>query len=448
MFLTMFEEFLSYIKGHNLFKSEDKVLLAVSGGIDSMVMSHLFLKLGTITGIAHCNFCLRDGESDCDEELVKNFANGNGIPFYTIRFNTKEYARKNGISVQMAARELRYEWFEKIREDNNFDFIAVAHNLNDNIETLLINLIRGTGITGLSGMRPVSNKIIRPLLFASRQKIEDYCSDQQIPFREDKSNAEIRYTRNKLRHLVIPILKEINPSVEETLTETAEKLAGIDEIISDYVNGIKSQLTTQNGKTVVFDIEKLIALQSGKALIFELFRPFGITGSTSGNLIRMLTGKTGKQVFTKTHRIVRNRNELIVSPIETGKQEYYKINTPEDLLMVPGIVTAGIINNKADFKIPDNQNIACLDFEKVKFPVLIRAWKRGDFFFPLGMKQKKKLSDYFIDLKFSLPEKEKALILESEGNIVWIIGERIDERYKVTGSTSRVLRIELKNLLI
>ena len=275
----------------------------------------------------------------------------------------------------------------------------------------LINLIRGTGITGLSGMKPVSNKIIRPLLFASRQKIEDYCSDQQIPFREDKSNAETKYTRNKIRHLVIPVLKEINPSIEETLNETAEKLAGIDEIVSDYVNGIKSQLTTQNGKTVVFDIEKLIALQSGKALIFELFRPFGITGSTSGNLIRMLTGKTGGQIFTKTHRIIRNRNELIVSPIENREAGILQNKYPEDLLMVPGIVTAGIINNKADFKIPDNQNIACLDFEKIKFPVLIRAWKRGDFFFPLGMKQKKKLSDYFIDLKFSLPEKRKPLFL-------------------------------------
>jgi tRNA(Ile)-lysidine synthase len=437
----MFEEFVNYIRKNNLFKRQDRLLLAVSGGIDSMVMSHLFIKLGTDIGIAHCNFCLRANESDKDEELVKNFAFQNRIPFYSIRFNTKEHAAKNGISVQMAARDLRYEWFKKIRLENHFDLVAVAHNLNDKIETMLINLTRGTGLTGLAGMKPSGNGIIRPLLFASRQKIAEYCYDNHIDFREDKSNAETKYTRNKIRHLVIPILKEINPSVEETLNETAEKLSGIDEIVSGFIEDIRSQTSKIKGTATFFDIEKLKKYQKSKALIFELFSPYGITGSATGDLLRLMTGKTGKQIFTKTCRILRNRDELIVSPLVTNSQENYKINDVEDLLKVPGIKSAGVISAGAGYGIPRKRSVASIDSEKIRFPLIIRGWKRGDFFYPLGMKQKKKLSDYFIDRKYSLIKKENTLILESEGKIVWIIGERIDDRFKVTESTSKILLI-------
>jgi tRNA(Ile)-lysidine synthase len=444
----MFEEFLSYIRKNNLFKRQDRLLLAVSGGIDSMVMSYLFLKLGTDIGIAHCNFCLRDKESDKDEELVKKHAYENKIPFYSIRFNTKEHAAKNGISIQMAARDLRYEWFEKIRLENHFDLIAVAHNLNDNIETMLINLTRGTGLTGLSGMKPASNRIIRPLLFASRKKIEEYCCDYHITFREDKSNAETKYTRNKIRHLIIPILKEINPSLEETLNDTAERLSGIDEIVSGYINSIRSQTSIRKGTAIVFDVEKFKIYLKSKALIFELFSPYGVTGLATGDLVRLMTGKTGKQIFTKTHRILRNRDELIVSPLVTHSQDYYEINGVEDLLKVPGIKSAGIINAGPGYRIPRKKSVASIDSEKIKFPLIIRGWKGGDFFYPLGMKQKKKLSDYFIDRKYSLVKKENALIIESEGKIVWIIGERIDERFKVTDSTTGILKIESSKALI
>lgn len=440
--MTLYEEFLNYIRDNTLFGNDSRVLLAVSGGIDSMVMSHLFLKLGTNIGIAHCNFSLRDGESDKDEELVKDFSDNNRMPFYRIRFRTKEYSMSRGISVQMAARELRYAWFEKIREENNYDFIAVAHNRNDNIETMLINLIRGTGITGLSGMKPASNRVIRPILFASRPRIEEYCSENRIMFREDKSNADTRYTRNKIRHLLLPVLKEINPSIEDTLSETAGRLAGIDEIATDFINGLRSKLSIETGGTIIFDIEKLAELKAGKALIFELFSPYGITGTTSGDLINILAGSTGKQIFTKTHRMVISRNELLVSPIETQKKDSYVINTPEDLLMVPGIDSAMIIDIESGFKIPDSKNIASVDLDKVRFPMLIRTWESGDAFVPLGMKKKKKLSDYFIDRKYSLFDKEKALILESEGDIVWLIGERIADRFKVSGMTTRILQIK------
>jgi tRNA(Ile)-lysidine synthase len=438
----MFEEFLNYIRNNNLFKKQDRLLLAVSGGIDSMVMSHLFIKLGTDIGIAHCNFCLRNNESDKDEDHVKEFASEYKIPFYSIRFSTKEHARKRGISVQMAARELRFEWFERIRIENNFDFVVVAHNLDDKIETLLINLIRGTGLTGLTGMKPLSNRIIRPLLFATRNKIEEYCSDNQIIFREDKSNAETRYTRNKIRHLVIPVLKEINPSVKETLNETAERLSGIDEILSCYIENIKSQILVKMGEATVFNLKKLKTYQKSRALIFELFSPYGVTGNATGDLLRLMTGSTGKQIFTKTHRILRNRDELIVTPLITSSQRCYYINNVEDLLAVPGIKSAGIKKAGQGYKMSRGKNVASIDYEKLMFPLIIRGWKTGDFFYPLGMKQKKKLSDYFIDRKYSLVKKENTLILESEGKIVWIVGERLDERFKVTESTKRILFIE------
>ena len=232
----MLDEFKRYIAVHNLAKAGDKILVAVSGGVDSMVMTHLFLELGYNIGLAHCNFSLRGRESDSDEKLVIKYATDHNIPFFSTRFDTKTYARKKGLSVQMAARELRYSWFEDIRMNNGFDSVAVAHNLNDNIETLIINLVRGTGLTGLTGMRPRNNNIIRPMLFATREEIMLYCKDHEIIYREDKSNAETKYTRNKIRHRVIPVLKEINPSIEMTLSETAERFAGINDLVSEYIS--------------------------------------------------------------------------------------------------------------------------------------------------------------------------------------------------------------------
>ena len=235
----MVSEFKKFISENNLIKPGDKILLAVSGGIDSMVMTHLFQSLDYKIGIAHCNFSLRGRESDKDQEMVSLYASEHNIPFYSTRFETKAFAKKNKLSVQMAARDLRYKWFEEIRTKHGYDSIAVAHNLNDNIETLLINLTRGTGLTGMTGMRPVSNRIIRPLLFATRQEIMSFQIRHKIAFREDKSNADTKYTRNKIRHLIIPVLKEINPSIETTLNETAERFTGINEIVSNYISGLR-----------------------------------------------------------------------------------------------------------------------------------------------------------------------------------------------------------------
>jgi tRNA(Ile)-lysidine synthase len=438
----MFHKFKKFIDDYNLIKPDDRILLAVSGGIDSMVMTHLFQQLDNVLGIAHCNFSLRSMESDKDEEMVRNYATEKNISFYATRFETSAYAKTNGLSVQMAARELRYEWFEEIRKEYRYDTIAVAHNLNDNIETLLINLTRGTGLTGLSGMRPVFNRIIRPLLFATRQDIIDYCNQNHITFREDKSNADTKYTRNKIRHQIIPVLKEINPSIETTLNETAERFNGINEIISDYISGLRERVSEQKNKSIVFNISRLKELLQNKTVLYELFKPFGITNILLNDLINVINGKTGGQIFTSTHRIIKNRKEIIVSSEDNGNESIYSVKDLKGFRKIPGIVSAGYIKVTDTFKIPSDPYIACIDSEKVSFPFIIRKWKEGDHFYPLGMKQKKKLSDYFINNKYSRLDKENSHILESGGKIVWIIGDRIDDRFKITKATKKVLIIK------
>lgn len=438
----MTNDFYRFIAENNLVKAGDKVLLAVSGGIDSMVMTHLFLQTDIKIGIAHCNFSLRGSDSDADNDLVRLFAAEHNIPFYTRLFDTKLFARKNGLSIQMAARELRYKWFEEIRIEYGYDSIAVAHNLNDNIETLLINLTRGTGIAGLTGMRPTVNNIIRPLLFATRAVIKAYCIQNSIVYREDKSNADTKYIRNKIRHLIIPVLREINPSIESTLNDTAERFVGINEIVSEYISELRERVSEEESEIVTFNISLLKEYLSNKTVIFELFKPFGISSVQLNDLLQVVDGKTGGQIFTDTHRIIKNRNELIVIHEVAEDERIYLLENIDDFLKVPGIASAGYIPVDGTFEIPSDPFNACVDAEKILFPLVIRKWKPGDHFYPLGMKQKKKLSDYFIDNKYSIIDKESKLILESDGNIVWIIGDRLDNRFRITRSTKTALLIK------
>jgi tRNA(Ile)-lysidine synthase len=444
----MIDEFKRFISENNLIKPGDKILLAVSGGIDSMVMAHLFHHQDYKIGIAHCNFSLRASESDKDEDMVRQFASDHHIPFYSTRFETKSFAKKNRLSVQMAARDLRYNWFEEVRMKNGYDSISVAHNLNDNIETLLINLIRGTGLTGMTGMKPISNRIIRPLLFATRQDILTYRNQHKIIFREDKSNADTKYTRNKIRHLVIPVLKEINPSIEITLNETAERFSGLNEIVSNYISRLKESISEEKEEFITFNISQLKTFLHNKAVLFELFKPYGITNALLIDLMKVIEGKTGGQIITDTHRIIKNRKEIIVSDEEIRNETRYIIKNEESFCTFPGISSARNVRITETFEIPSDPHIACIDSQKVAFPMTIRKWKAGDHFYPLGMKQKKKLSDYFIDKKYSRFDKENIFILESDGKIVWIIGDRIDDRFKITESTKKGLLIKSKRKAI
>ena len=440
----MLSEFNKYNAENNLIKPGDKVLLAVSGGIDSMVMAHLFHHLGYKTGIAHCNFSLRGDDSDNDETMVREYAVKNNIPFFTTRFHTKEFAKERGLSIQMAARELRYEWFEEVRKKNGFDSIAVAHNLNDNIETLLLNMVRGTGLAGMTGMKPVSNHIIRPLLFATRNEIIEYCLKYKIIYREDKSNSDTKYTRNKIRHLIIPVLKEINPSIESTLNDTAKRFTGINEVLSEYISVVREKVSENRNELTTFKITLLKEYLNNSTILFELFRPFGINSSQSEDLLKVIKGKTGGFIITQTHRILKNRQELIVSERHGIQETCIIVKNIAGLRKVPVFVSASYIKIDNSYKIPSDPLIACIDCEKLSFPLVIRKWKSGDHFYPLGMKQQKKLSDYFVDNKYSKIDKEEVFILESDGNIVWIIGDRIDDRYRITESTRKVLLLKAK----
>jgi tRNA(Ile)-lysidine synthase len=291
-------------------------------------------------------------------------------------------------------------------------------------------------------MRPLANRIVRPLLFATRRRIADYRELHNVRFREDKSNSETKYTRNKIRHHIVPVLKEINPSVEETLNETAGRLAGINEIVAEYINGLRDRISAVKDAEIIFRINELKEYLQNSSVLFELFRPYGITGRMIKDLIKVLNGKTGGQIYTHSHRLLKNRGELIIAQPEKMPPGYYEINKITDFLDIPFIVSAEIVEVDPGLKIPDDPCIAFLDFDKVRFPMLIRSWQTGDYFFPLGMEKKKKLSNYFIDLKYPLTRKEHTLILESGEDIVWVIGERIDNRFRITGSTSKSLRIE------
>jgi len=438
----MIQEFRNFIEDNDLLTGKGKVLMAVSGGIDSMAMSHLFIVSDIPSGIAHCNFNLRGKESDMDEAFVKRFAAKHKIPFHTVRFDTSGYAVEKGISIQMAARELRYRWFEEIRSGHNYESIAIAHNLNDNVETFLINLSRGTGIAGLTGMRPRFNNIIRPLLFATRKAISDFSVTNKIKFREDRSNSETKYVRNKIRHSILPLFRELNPSFDVTISETAERFGEINEIVSSYIAGIKKVSSEDKNHMLTFNASDLKKVNPQKTVLFELFRPYGLSPAQVGEMIKLISSKSGQKLLTRTHCITKNRNVIIVTQHGEFPGYHFQADTAEALKNVPGIISAVIKKAGKGFKIPVSSSIACLDAEKVMFPMEVRKWVAGDFFYPLGMRSRKKLSDYFIDRKYSVPEKERQLVLESSGDIIWVIGERIDNRFRVTDDTKKVLVIK------
>ncbi|MFN8210990.1 MAG: tRNA lysidine(34) synthetase TilS [Bacteroidales bacterium] len=440
----MKEEFQKYLAACGIVREKHRILMAVSGGIDSMVMSHLLKESGYNAAIAHCNFSLRGEESDSDEEFVRNYAEINNIPFFSVRFDTTGFAGEKGISIQMAARELRYRWFEEIRESNGCDFIALAHNMNDNVETFLINLTRGTGLAGLTGMRSLHKKLLRPLLFASRAAISEYAATNGIIYREDRTNADVKYTRNKIRHTVIPVFREINPSFDLTITETAERLSEISGMIASIMDPLKEKALSRRGENYVFKIKEVPDLPFRNTILFELFRPFGISSGQVRDLEKLIKGRSGSMLFTGSWRLIRSRGEIIITPAGASAEVYIVARSLKELNDIDFISEAVLLNMSPDFKIPGSPGIACLDAGKVKFPLIIRSVAPGDWFCPLGMKSRKKLSDYFIDRKYSIDEKEKKLVMESEGNITWILGDRLDNRFSITDKTTRILRIGLK----
>lgn len=437
----MLEEFKKFITRRQLFQPADKVLLAISGGVDSMVMAHLFYQSGYRFSIAHCNFQLRGKESDLDEQFVAGAAAKFRVRFASRRFETEKYAAQNGISLQMAARELRYQWFEQLLTDRDCKYLATAHHLNDAFETALFNLVRGTGLSGLKGITAKSHYRIRPLLFADRKRIESFAVDQGIHWREDASNASIKYQRNLIRHQVVPLLEKLNPDLVNSFAESAMKIAAAENMVASGVAAIRQQLVQNRGKDFFIDKKKLSELPEGSFVLFEMLKAFGFNFSQACDIYEK-SGSTGKRFLSKNYQLNIDREALIISPVTPGPPtEIYidasvqTVHNEEFDLSLRQVAAKG-------FSIPNDSDIAALDFDKLRFPLEIRPWKSGDWFIPLGMQHKKKLSDFMIDEKIPLNLKTRVLVLKSAEDIVWIIGYRIDDRYKITRHSRHVFVIK------
>ncbi len=441
----MQKEFERYLKLVCRCSPEKRFLLTVSGGIDSVVMAELFHTARIDFDFAHCNFHLRGEESDSDQAFVEKLALQMNVSCFVNHFDTQEYAAKNGISIQMAARDLRYEWFENIREINGYDFIVTGHNRNDMVETVLINFARGSGIRGLSGIRPRHGFLIRPLLFASRAEIRKYADAHSLLWREDSSNAETKYIRNRIRHVLIPEFEAINPAFMQNATDTISRLSQTEQLLNLALAQIKKSVWIELPDKFLIDIEKLNEYPAVETLLFELLREFGCTPLLVRSIMSSFESTPGKRFITRTHSITRDRTHLIITKNRVPIETEIEIEPDTVLLTYPIHLTLGSIKVNPGYTIPSENRYAVLDWDRLIFPLTLRRWRPGDHFHPLGMKGTKKISDFLIDNKVPLPDKQYVWVIESAGNIVWVVNHRIDDRYRITAKTSQVLLIEYRD---
>lgn len=443
----MLQKFIQYIKSENLFTAKHKLLVAVSGGNDSMALCELLKEAGYTFAVAHCNFTLRGAESDGDATFVEGYCLKNKIKFYYNSFDTASYAAKKKISTQMAARELRYTWFEELIKKNKYDYLLTAHHLNDNIETFFINLVRGSGISGLKGIIPKTGKKVRPLLFATRDEIESYVRQKGVLYREDSSNVEDKYLRNRIRHHLIPELKILNPSFEQTFSSEIDILQQVNKLVLAEAEKKKKTLVQSKKGLCKIDIEKLKRSGSPKLFLYEILKDFGFNSAQSAGIYEGLDGLTGKMFFSETHQLVKDRKHLLVRDKTEVEEEEVAIYKKTDKIKQPVQLEISYykIKKGEEIKIPALKHIAYLDADRLKFPMKITRWQNGDRFVPLGMWQAKKLSDFFVSEKMSLFDKDNQWILRNKEAIVWVIGRRIDDRFKITAATKNVCIIELKD---
>ncbi|MCW0483595.1 tRNA lysidine(34) synthetase TilS, partial [Gaoshiqia sediminis] len=428
----MLEAFQSYIRDENLLVPTDKVVLAVSGGADSMVMLALFQQAGFDFVVAHCNFRLRGVESDSEEVFLRDYCGEHGLELYVKHFDTREYADQEGVSIEMAARQLRYDWFHQLLDELSFDYVATAHHQDDLIETMLINLSRGTGIRGLTGIQAKNGSVVRPLLFASRQQILEYAAARHIDYKNDSSNDELLYQRNIIRHQLIPQFEQLNPAFRRNAARTAAILKDTREVYQQKLDEILQAVAREEDGLVRFPVEKLKTLYPQLSLLFELFHPYGFNVEQVQEIADVLTGDSGKSFFSKTHRLVKDRGDLILTGLSAPMESRYYIE--EDCLEIsePIPLTFEILAKSPAFRFSTDPKVADLDFDRLQFPLILKKWEQGEYFSPLGMTGLKKLSDFFIDEKLSIPEKEATWILYSGKQVVWVVGRRIDDRFKIT----------------
>lgn len=429
-----------YIGTNQLLQPKERVIIGVSGGADSVALLDVLIRLKYDCVVAHCNFHLRGEESNRDERFVRELCWNYDITLEVIDFDTEGYAAEHNISIEMAARELRYNWFEELRQKYSAESIAVAHHKDDSVETVLLNLIRGTGIRGLTGIAARNGNIIRPFLSVSRADIVFYLSEKGISYVDDCTNAESIYSRNKIRLDVLPLLESINPSAKESILKTAKYLTEVESIYLDYVNEAKKQILEDNR----IDILKLMNYVEPKTILFEILHPLGFNSDVIEQIIESVDRESGKIFMSsdKSMKVVKDRDSLIISKVGDYFAVEYLIQKDEWLIEEPLKLKIEHIDIE-DFVIEKDKNILFVDTDKISYPLTLRRWQQGDWFIPFGMKGRKKLSDYFSDNKFSLVDKESSWLLCSDENIVWLVGHRSDDRYRVSRSTKSVLKITL-----
>lgn len=439
----MLRKVQSFIDIHQLLTAEKPVLVGVSGGADSVALLHVLYSLGYPCVVAHCNFHLRGEESNRDEQFVVELVKKFQFPFYKTDFDTVAYSKENGISIEMAARDLRYAWFRKIMTETGAQAIAVAHHADDSIETLLMNLVRGTGLRGLTGIPYRNGDVVRPLLEVSRAEIENYLSVNGLSYVNDSTNDSTDYHRNKIRNQVIPLLEEINPSVRQTLYESLSRFDDTYEIYRRAVDDIMNKAVVKDNEEIRINIESLKEQPAINTVLFEILYSYGFSSHVIEQIVSSLNYQSGKVFFSDSYTLLKDRNELILAPKEEKDSTSYYINEGDSELTQPIKLSLRKLKKTPDFEISKDKGKIHVDWDKLKFPLELRHWREGDVFHPFGMKGQKKVSDFFTDIKLNRIEKEQCWLLLSENKIVWVIGLRLDDRFRVKDSTQNILEITL-----
>lgn len=444
----MERDFLGFINDNRLFVPTDRVLLAVSGGLDSVTMAELFHRVGQPFAIAHVNFGLRGAEAEADAAFVQNKASQYGVPFHLTRVNTATIAAERGISIQMAARELRYAWFSEVCTQYDYACVATAHHQNDVLETLLLNLTRGTGLAGLHGIAPRSDRVVRPVLFATRHELAQYAQDHKLTYREDSSNSEDKYARNRIRHHVVPVLADLNPGFWQTLPRTVERLRAAETLLQAELSRSWQAVAESKDQMTLLPAPKLLALPEPVFQLAEWLKPFGFSNDQARQMIDSLQRERGQQFQSATHRVTHDRLGLLLEPRPTRTAyEVVLTDWPVAPVDVAGhfTLTLETADKPANFVFPVNPTVACFDADRLTLPLTIRPWQLGDRFRPLGLNGRKLVSDLLNDLKLSRPEREQTAVLLSGDQIAWVIGRRIDHRFRVTDETRRIIWLRATN---
>jgi tRNA(Ile)-lysidine synthase len=434
----------TYIETNGLLTHEKPVITGFSGGSDSVVLLYILNYLGYNCIAAHCNFHLRGKESDRDESFCEKFTEELNVKFLKSSFDTVSCAKKRHISIEMAARDLRYEWFELLRKEQDAQSIAIAHHRDDHVETVLLNLIRGTGIRGLCGIRPKNGFIVRPLLCITRPEINDFIKEKGLPFVEDSSNNSIEIRRNFVRHRLIPMMKELNPSVGEAIVRTSEHISDVETVYANAVEAIKKELITQSTASEIhINIEKLQRQPAAKTILYETVRPYGFSREVAKEIYSALDSISGKQFFASdsTYKLLKDREELIIYDDERTDGEYKLTENEKDWENLPIKLSMEKTVIDAAYKVDKSPMTGAFDYDKLHFPLTLRKWRHGDRFVPFGMRGSKKLSNYFTDNKINIHDKEKIWVICSGNDIIWVIGHRTDNRFRINKTTKNAFVI-------